>query len=410
MERPQCMLCDSRCKVAIIADDLTGAMDSGVQLARTGYRTAVAFRGSPIPLSEDLDTLAVDTDSRPLPPERARERVLEAGEAVKGSRILYKKLDSTLRGPIAAELEAALEASGRSRAVVAPAFPSNGRTSRGGVQMLRGEPVHETELANDPRTPVHEGHIPSLLAAAGLKPVATLGVEDLENPDQTRRILEENRWVVADAEVDAHLETLVRITPDPSTVLWAGSAGLACALGAVYPGPDAGAAPVPSVPVRRALAVVGSKSGVAREQRRRLSGRPGVEAVELGLPPRKEEVEASAAEAGAALDGGGHAVLYPGAGEAAAERVVEALAEVAVSLAEEELFDGLVLTGGDTAVHVARALGATGILIEEEVEPGVPVGTLIGPRPCRVVTKAGGFGDPDTLLNALNALLGEEKG
>jgi uncharacterized protein YgbK (DUF1537 family) len=86
------------------------------------------------------------------------------------------------------------------------------------------------------------------------------------------------------------------------------------------------------------------------------------------------------------------------------ERVSDALAEIVAELSPEDLFDALILTGGDTAVRVARSLGATGILLEGEIEAGVPVGTLVGTRPYRVVTKAGGFGGPDTLRDAFRAL------
>ena len=82
-----------------------------------------------------------------------------------------------------------------------------------------------------------------------------------------------------------------------------------------------------------------------------------------------------------------------------------ALAKVVAGLSGEDLFDALVLTGGDTAVRVAGVLGATGIFLEGEIETGMPVGTLVGPRPYRVVTKAGGFGDPDTLRNAFRTLV-----
>ena len=106
--------------VAIIADDLTGAADSGVQLARSGYRTAVAFRGASILPTEDLDAVAVDTDSRPLPAGFAAKRVLEAGHAVRDARIVYKKIDSTLRGQIPAELAAALGKAGATMAFSRP--------------------------------------------------------------------------------------------------------------------------------------------------------------------------------------------------------------------------------------------------------------------------------------------------
>jgi uncharacterized protein YgbK (DUF1537 family) len=39
------------------------------------------------------------------------------------------------------------------------------------------------------------------------------------------------------------------------------------------------------------------------------------------------------------------------------------------------------------------------------VEPGIPVGALIGPGPYRVVTKAGAFGEPDTLVKIVQKLL-----
>jgi uncharacterized protein YgbK (DUF1537 family) len=82
-----------------------------------------------------------------------------------------------------------------------------------------------------------------------------------------------------------------------------------------------------------------------------------------------------------------------------------ALAQVVAGLAGEDLFDALVLTGGDTAVRVSGALGATGIFLEGEIDTGVPVGTLVGPRPYRVVTKAGGFGGPDALRVAFRTLV-----
>ena len=390
--------------VAIIADDLTGAADTGVQLARAGYRTAVAFRGSPMPPAGDLDAVALDTDSRAMPAGFAAKRVLEAGHAVRHARIVYKKLDSTLRGPIAAELAAALEATGRHRVVVAPAFPSAGRTTVDGVQLVRGVPVHETEAKYDPRTPVREGHVPTLLAES-FPSVRTLGVEDLADPTVVRRALDEARCVVADAARDEDLEALVRAVPDPHEVLWAGSAGLALALGNVYPGPHAGTTPSPPTPSRGVLVVVGSLSGVARGQLRTLAEEYGCAAVAVAADRSGANQEVLGIVR-AALARGACAVVHSERNPSGdAGSVVEALAEVVIRLSEESLFDVLVLTGGETAVGVARWLGAVGIRLEGEVEPGVPTGTLIGPSPYRVVTKAGAFGEPGTLVEIVETLL-----
>jgi D-threonate/D-erythronate kinase len=393
---------------AVIADDLTGAADTGVQLVRAGYRTAVAFRGAPIPPAEHLDAVALDTDSRAMPAGFAAKRVLEAGRAVRDARIVYKKVDSTLRGPVAAELATALEATGRDRAVVAPAFPSAGRTTVDGVQLVRGVPVHETEAKDDPRTPVREGHVPTLLATA-FSSVLSLGVEDLTDPSTVRQALEDARCVVADAVRDEDLEALVRAVPDPSKVLWAGSAGLALAFGGVYPGPHAGTTPVAPVPVHKVLVVVGSLSGVARGQLRSLAEEYGCQAVAVG--GRSGTVEEALGAARAALSGGGCAAVHSAEerGASDAGEIVGALAGVVAGLSEDGLFDALVLTGGETAVVVARRLGAVGIRLEGEVEPGIPVGTLIGPGAYRVVTKAGAFGEQDTLIRAVKTLLKSEE-
>lgn len=391
--------------VAVIADDLTGSADTGVQFVRAGYRTAVVFRGRTAP-SDDLDALVFDTDSRTMPPRPAARRVTEAGRVARESRIVYKKIDSTLRGPVAAELAAALGATGRERAVVAPAFPAAGRTTAGGVQLVHGVPVHETEMRNDPRTPVREGHVPSLLEDP-TSSVGTLSVEDLEDPERVQRVLRENAWTVVDAGRDADLEALVRAVPDPEHVLWAGSAGLAAALGAVYPGPGV-ADDVSRRAARRVLVVIGSLSGVSREQLGRLTDEYGDVAVPVRLG-RRGAVRRAVAAARRALSGGACAVVHsPGrASVGTRAETMKSLAAVAAVLSEQGLFDGLVLTGGATAVGVSRRVRASGIRLGGEVEAGVPAGALIGPKPYPVVTKAGAFGGPDTLVGAVEFLRGE---
>jgi len=393
--------------IAVIADDLTGAADTGVQLVHAGYRTAVFFRATEV-LEDDLDAVSFDTDSRAIPAGFAAKRVLDALHVARGARTVYKKLDSTLRGNVAAELAAALGGARRDHVIVAPAFPAAGRTTVRGIQRVHGVPVDETEMVNDPHNPVREAHVPGLLAGA-FSSVGALGVEDLADPELVRRALEDYECVVADAERDADLEALVRAVPDHARVLWAGSAGLALALGSVYPGPCAGTAGVQRAPVRPVLVVVGSLSGVAREQVRRLVKAYGA----IDVPVDGKEPNAVYKAVGAARKelGGGTCAVVRSTEErvASSESVLGDLAEVAALLSEEGLFEGLVLTGGATAVGVARRLGASGIRLEGEVEAGVPMGALVGRRPYPVVTKAGGFGGQDTLVGAVETLSGEER-
>ncbi|ABG05899.1 conserved hypothetical protein [Rubrobacter xylanophilus DSM 9941] len=385
-------------RFAIVADDLTGAMDSGVQLAAAGYATAVALQGAPLPPAPDLDAVVAETGSRALPPGEAAARVRAAVGALRKAAILYKKVDSTLRGPVGAEVEAALAASGRERALISPAFPAAGRTTRGGVQLLCGEPVERTGFARDPRTPVRASGLRRLIPGVG----AVLGTGELADPSRVRRALRRHRLLVADAETDAHLEALVRAVPDPSQVLWVGSAGLARALAARYPGPrPAPEGPLPAA--ERVIAAVGSRNEVAVGQRELLAAAPGVVEAVVGEGGGGAVQEAARAlEAGACC-----ALLRPPEAAGGPEAVLRALGEAAAGLVRSLPGAGLILTGGDTAAAVARELGAGGIRVLRELEPGVPVGVLLGPHPCPVVTKAGGFGRPGTLLEALGLLLGE---
>jgi len=404
-------------KIAIVADDLTGAADTGVQFARAGFRSAVAFRGSPVPPAEGLDAVALDTDSRALERDLAAQRVSEASRAVRAAEVVYKKVDSTLRGPIAAELSAALGATGRKAAVVCLAFPAAGRTVEDGVLLVNGVPVHRTPLADDPVTPVREGHLPTLLADAFGTTVVSLSADDLGRAGRVREALEGSACLVADATSEADLEALVGAVGDPSEVLWVGSAGLAGALASARPGPRRVGPTEEPAPHRGVFVVVGSLNEVSRGQLRVLLDEPDLVSVPLDVAALLRGSAGAAAEAATeaarlALREGLGVVLHSTEGRAdggapgaeAARRTAGALAGVVAGLSEEHLLGALVLTGGDTAVAVGTALGASGILLGDELEPGVPVGTLIGPRPYRVVTKAGGFGNPGTLRDAYRLL------
>src|SRR3954469_14366092 len=277
-------------KVGVVADDLTGAADGGVQLARAGYRTALAFHGAPV--AEDgagLDAVVLDTDSRALAPDPARARVRDAVRAVATAPIVLKKIDSTLRGHVGAEVAAALDASGRRVAVLAPAFPAAGRTTGGGVQLLDGEAVHRTQFARDPVSPVREAHLPTLLAAEGLDDVRHVRAGD---PAGLAAAIAGARCVVADAHADADLEAVVRAVADPADVLWVGSAGRARALGAVHPGPGLLVEEPGDDTEARVLVIAGSASDVAREQVERL--------IASGVTPAGLSLAALGAGAGAA--------------------------------------------------------------------------------------------------------------
>ena len=225
-------------RVAIVADDLTGAADAAAPFAARGLRTVVALSLDAV---IEADVVAIDTDSREAP---APDRVAAAFRALP-AEMLVKKIDSTLRGHLAVEIDAALEET-RAEAVVAPAFPAMRRVIRGGRLLVDGRDVS----------------------------------------DAAQRCGRE----VCDAETEDDLAAIVRERLG-RRVLWVGSAGLADALAASFP-----AGPPPTFPVGSpVLLVAGSPSPVTRDQVRvieeagvamaRAPARPSRAARTLWLPP-----------------------------------------------------------------------------------------------------------------------------
>src|SRR5215218_6039224 len=130
--------------LAIVADDLTGAADTSACFADAGWRTVIPFTTV---APSNIDVLALSTESRDLANVEAAEAVYRAilkMAANAPSRWLYKKVDSALRGHPREELLAAMNAVGTRRALVAPALPAEGRTTRGGRQFINGLPLQSS--------------------------------------------------------------------------------------------------------------------------------------------------------------------------------------------------------------------------------------------------------------------------
>ncbi|MGK5552410.1 four-carbon acid sugar kinase family protein [Actinomadura kijaniata] len=365
--------------IAVLADDLTSAGDGAAPFRRAGHRARILLSAS---AGAPGGVTAVDLGSRLLDEADAATRVREAARLFAGSGLLVKTVDSTLRGHVAAEVHAAWEGSGRRAAVVAPAFPAEGRVTVGGVQHVDGVPVHLSAYARDPVHPVRGSDLAELFPAAVLA----------ERAADVPALVDAGKMVVCSAVSDADLDRLVAAVPRPDEVLWAGSPGLAAALARAHPGPD-GAAPAAPPPVRRLLVVAGSANPVTRRQLAALRALGGVPEVVVGDP-------AATARRLRELPGPVLTLRAPAERRPPAA-ITRALAAVVSGLVEDGFVDALVLTGGATAVAVLSALGVTGLDLLDEPEPGAARGVpLERPRPS-VLMKAGGFGD-DAMLHRLS--------
>lgn len=154
-------------KLLVIADDFTGALDTGVQFAQKGIRVKVTTKTTIFKdRMEEIDVLVVDSETRHKKPEEAAEIVgnITRQAAALGTEYFYKKMDSALRGNIGAELEAILRASGQNGLACLPAFPKMNRLTKGGIQYINNVPVSESVFAADPFNPVVHSSVKEIIA------------------------------------------------------------------------------------------------------------------------------------------------------------------------------------------------------------------------------------------------------
>lgn len=153
-------------KLAVIADDFTGALDTGIKFTKTGARTQVMLHSdfSFSKITADCTVLVVDTETRHLPPEEAYRVVYELVKKcdLYGVEFIYKKTDSALRGCVGSELAAVADAAGCAVQFV-PALPKANRTTRGGIQYIDGIPVAKSVFGRDPFEPVRHSEIEKIL-------------------------------------------------------------------------------------------------------------------------------------------------------------------------------------------------------------------------------------------------------
>jgi len=425
-------------RLAIIADDLSSATDCGAQVVRSGLSVVVPLGGYSLPAqAHTAQVISVDTDSRSLSPDRAYAKVKAAAQQLLtgGWTHFYKSVDSTLRGNLGAEIEAVLDTVKPDFAVIAPAFPKYGRTTVDGVQYLHGRPLHETEFGSDPTAPVKDADITRRLAEGSTRKAGRLTLDQvragsLQIKGTIRGLLAEGvELVIVDIAGQEDLKQLcLGLSHHEFRVVWVGSTGLAEFIPIAF-----GVAPAlqttdPAHPIdsRPALVLVGSASETTRQQLEYARAHNRLSVINLDPaqtiqdgPTLAAELERASSSLRMAIDSGHDAALVVNASREeiaatqqlgvklnlspsqVAQRIVDGLAQVGGKLVGESRISGIVATGGDTANALCNALGAQALEILGEVEAGIPVMRLLGERSLPLVTKAGGFGSPAAIGDAL---------
>lgn len=408
-------------KIAIIADDYTGAGDAGIHFARFGRKIELLLHADAIDRKcLDNTDIALTSETRFLNPAEAGNVVLDMVRRcrVVGYERIFKKIDSTMRGNPGSEVEAVLMGTGLAAALICTAMPKTGRTCVDGVIYLDGVPLHLSDIGRDPFHPLSSSNVADLLRLQTDLPIGFIGLRDIEAGEAALRktilsMLDRGvRLIVADAVEDDHLAALARQLL-PGDLLPVGAGGFAEAVARLSAPTGIASGGARKVVLHRPIvSVVGSLTEVSRRQAAHAdkSGLFRTIDIRSDAPPAdiRSACEARLNEPNRdqpnillrVVNGGRPGKISREDGE----RVAEKLGYATASICDIVPCRTIVSTGGSTSMAVAEALGIESVDLIDEILPGIVVGACNRPNGDIewFISKAGGFGD-DSLLTEIDA-------
>ena len=411
-------------KGVIVADDLTGANASGVLLKKLGLSVSSLFRLNSASAHE-ADVLAYSTASRGLPPEEAFQRVKEAFLQLKtGGEFFNKRIDSTLRGNIGAEIDGGLAAVGDDfTAIVVPSYPDSGRIVANRTMLVNGVLLTESDAGRDPKMPVASDDVVDLVAQQTRHEVRYFSLKDLAQDVDSlaaavREAAKEVRVLVFDAVRNEDVQKIAK------AVLQSG-----CRVLTVDPGPltmqFVYEMQVKEKREQKVLLVIGSVTATTKRQIADLLQKRRVFFVDMRVKEffEKERREAEirrvvnkicdAVDAEdvlllttTPLSDEGHLDLKAtakalGVTPEDVSRILSGtLTEAAGEILEKSgKLEGVYCSGGDITIALLEKLDADGIEVRDEVLPLAVYGRILGGRlpKLRIVTKGGMIGGDDAI-------------
>lgn len=354
----------------LIADDLTGALDSAAPLLPASGPIVVSW-SFPESLARGCN-IAFTTATRDVDSQEARSAMCRAAGLLGEGGLAFKKIDSLLRGSPAIEVAVCMEAVAFNNVIIAPAYPSQGRWTLKGQQSLRsaGGEVRSVDVDLGEALEVQGFPVRTAAGAREIGPGISL----------------------CDARSDADLDSIVNAALAlTGRTLWVGTGGLANALGR-------SAGTEPFLPTSGAMVgLVGTVHPATVEQIDRLEQcRPDQVLRLRDAAPKSLEVAVERINARLAA-GAGTLLVFDLPGSDPGPRSSRALRASVEMLDKPE---ALFVTGGETCLSICEHLGAASLDLKGRWADGVPVSELRGGRwaGVRLFSKSGGFGDPSTLL------------
>ncbi len=405
-------------KMLVIADDFTGALDTGVKFSAAGARTKVVTDTEIDFTTEPEEVLVLCAPTRHLPPEAAYEIILQITRRAAAAEIgcIFKKTDSALRGNIGAELSAALEGSGERSLCFIPALPAMNRITIEGVHYIDGIPVDQSVFGKDPFEPVTESCVPELLHLQCDVPVRVISSWEVEK-FQAR---EERCIYVFDCAAKEDMENEVRMLAGQGQLkLLAGCAGLAESLPPYLGLMDVGERSC-VVPRNRMMVVCGSVNPISCSQMEYGERYGGYRRVHIPAEHLLSDSSLCDGPGGALMDQLWEAYcqseyLMLDSLQSGEERVIEGTAELTLedirqkishrlgqilkALLDRGATSRIMIVGGDTLLAFLESIHCTELIPVRELRPGVVLSQVAyRERTYEVVSKSGGFGEEELLV------------
>ena len=412
--------------IGAIADDLTGATDLSLTLAREGLKVLQVVGVPPDDLDfGDAQAVVVSMKTRTIPVQEAVEMSLAAArvlQARNAQQFLFKycsTFDSTDQGNIGPVADALMGFLGTDRTIACPAFPTTGRTVYRGHLFVGDLLLSDSSMKDHPLTPMRDANLVRVLGRQSRHPVGLIPREVVaQGETHLKTALDAVKGIaIVDAIADEDLRTIGRAARDMKLIT--GGSGIALGLPANFlpDGRKASTAPLP-VPPGRAVFLAGSCSTATRRQVAAAmdAGVPGLRLDAIGIAEGRMTVaqaldfvrqgtgdlppliwsSADPDEVRAAQDHLGR--------ERAGAVVEDFLAELAGTLAQEG-FNRFIVAGGETSGAVVNRLGVPALEIGPEIDPGVPWTRSRGAQaPLALALKSGNFGADDFFLKAWRML------
>lgn len=429
---PQCV---------VIADDLTGANATGVLLNKIDYKTYTVMNEERITLDNmaECDCVIYPTDSRAIEPELAYNRVYNVCRLLKSQEVVIyaNRIDSTLRGNVGSETDAMLDALGEDYiAIVAPCFPASGRIVAGGYMLVNGLPLHKTDIAIDPKTPVKTSEIATLFIEQSRYQVASIYMKDLMHgkhylAEKINQLVSERvRIIVIDCVTQEDLDLIADACITSKQKILAVDPGMfTMTLARKMIRPEVKRTKVKS----KILAVVGSVNPNAKIQMEELWLSQRTKNVFVNTKEFLESEERRKSEIGRVvneilsdcdknsvftvtgdglypenrIDFAEYMERYQCSMDEVTKFINDSFAEITFQiLKQEETFKGIYTSGGDITVAVCHRFQTAGLSLLDEVLPLAAYGQLIKGEfdGLHIITKGGSQGGSDAIVKCITYL------